>query len=94
MADAEAMGEAVTRPAMRFVPIKEFTQQDLQALHRVRERLITARTALMNEIRGWLSEYGIVLPQGVSKFRQGLFAMLAPKQAKLTALGRTIFQQL
>jgi transposase len=94
MADAEAIGEAVTRPTMRFVPIKEIAQQDLQSLHRVRERLIKARTALINEIRGLLSEYGIVLPQGVTKFRQGLLPMLEQEQAKLTALGRTIFRQL
>jgi transposase len=51
MADAEAGGEAVTRPTMRFVLIKELTQQDLQALHRVRERRVKARTALINKIR-------------------------------------------
>jgi transposase len=45
IADAEAVGEAITRPTMRFVPIKESAQQDFQALHRVRERLIKARTA-------------------------------------------------
>jgi transposase len=94
MADAEAIGEAVTRPTMRFVPIKAIAQQDLQALPRVRERLIKARTALINEIRGLRSEYGIVLPQGVTKFRQGLLPMLDQEQAKLTALGRTLFQQL
>ena len=56
MADAEAIAEAVTRPTMRFVPIKDLAQQDFQALHRVRERLMKARTALINEIRGLLSE--------------------------------------
>src|SRR5688500_5856909 len=90
MADAEAIGEAVTRPTMRFVPIKELTQQDLQALPRVRERLVKARTALINEIRGVLSEYGIILPQGVTKFRQVLLPMLEKEQAKLTTLGREI----
>jgi transposase len=94
MADAEAIGEAVTRPTMRFVPIKELAQQDFQALHRVRERLIKARTALINEIRGLLGEYGIVLPQGVTKFRQGLLPKLEQEQAKLTTLGRDLFQQL
>ena len=94
MADAEAIGEAVTRPTMRFVPIKELAQQDFQALHRVRERLMKARTALINEIRGLLSEYGIVLPQGVTKFRQGLLPTLEQEQGKLTALGRAIFEQL
>src|SRR5688572_16991170 len=66
--DAEAICAAVTRPTMRFVPIKQLEQQDLQALYRVRERLIKARTALANEIRGLLSKYGIVLPQGITKF--------------------------
>src|SRR5262249_18547824 len=68
--DAEAIAEAVTRPTMRFVPIKEIDQQDIQALHRVRERLISERTALINEVHGLLHEYGIVLPKGVAKFRQ------------------------
>jgi transposase len=52
MRDAEAIAEAVTRPTMRFVPIKDVAQQDSQALHRVRERLIGARTALINEVHG------------------------------------------
>lgn len=52
MADAEAMGEAVTRPTMRFVPINKRTQQDLQALHRVREGSVNAHTACIHEIRG------------------------------------------
>jgi transposase len=94
MADAEAMGEAVTRPTRRFVPVKELAQQDSQALHRVRERLVKARTALINERRGWLSEYGIVLPQGVTKFRQGLLPILEQEQGKLTARGRAIFEPL
>jgi transposase len=55
MADAEAMGEAVTRPAMRFVPIEELAPQDFQAMHRVRARLVNARTALITESRGWRS---------------------------------------
>jgi transposase len=54
--DAEAICEAVTRPTMRLVPIKRVEQQDLQALHRIRERLIKARTALVHEIRGLLNE--------------------------------------
>jgi len=60
--DAEAICEAVMRPTMRFVPMKQLEQQDIQALHRARARLIKARTALVIEIRGLLSEYGIVLP--------------------------------
>src|SRR4030095_14844233 len=71
--DAEAICEAVTRPTMRFVPIKEVEQQDLQAFHRTRARVVKARTALVNEIQGLLAEYGIVLPQSVTKFRHTLF---------------------
>ena len=74
--DAEAIAEAVTRPSMRFVPIKKVAQQDLQALHRVRERLMGARTALVNEIRGLLAEYGMVLPTGVNALRHALAAKL------------------
>ena len=92
--DAEAICEAVTRPTMRFVPIKRVEQQDLQALHRVRERLMKAHTALVNEIRGLLSEYGIVLPQSVAKFRALMVEKLAADQAKLTALSTEGFWHL
>src|SRR5688572_29615316 len=92
--DAEAICEAVTRPTMRFVPMKQLEQQDLQALHRVRERLVKARTALVNEIRGLLSEYGIVLPQGMSKFRTSVVRQLEAEQAKLTPLSTEIFRHL
>ncbi len=92
--DAEAICEAVTRPTMRFVPIKQVEQQDLQALHRVRERLVKARTALVNEIRGLLSEYGIVLPQGMRKFRTSVVRQLESEQAKLTPLSTEVFWHL
>jgi transposase len=54
--DAEAIAEAVTRPTMRFVPIKDVDQQDIHALHRGRERLIGARTALINAVHGLMHE--------------------------------------
>jgi transposase len=92
--DAEAICEAVTRPTMRFVPIKRVEQQDLQALHRIRERLIKARTALVNEIRGLLSEYGIILPQRLTKFRALIVEKLEADQAKLTALSTEVFRHL
>jgi transposase len=92
--DAEAICEAVTRPTMRFVPIKQPEQQDLQALHRVRERLIKARTALVNEMRGLLHEYGIILPQSMSKFRTSVVSKLQEEQCKLTALSTEMFWQL
>jgi transposase len=92
--DAEAICEAVTRPTMRFVPIKRVEQQDLQSLHRVRERLIKARTALVNEIRGLLSEYGMILPQGITKFRRLIVPTLEAGEAQLTPCSRELFRQL
>src|ERR1700758_2092634 len=62
--DAEAIAEAVTRPTMRFVPIKSDDQLDLQSLHRVRERWVVRRTAVINQIRGLLLERGITIRTG------------------------------
>ena len=66
VADAEAICEAVTRPTMRFVPIKGVDQQAVLSLHRARRGFVKARTAQANQIRGLLSEYGITMPQGIS----------------------------
>ena len=63
-ADAEAICEAVQRPKMRFVPVKSAAQLDLQALHRARDRLVTQRTGLINQIRAFLLERGIALRPG------------------------------
>src|SRR5271170_5621026 len=62
--DAEAIAEAVQRPSMRFVPIKSDDQLDLQSLHRVRERWVGRRTAVINQIRGMLLERGITVRKG------------------------------
>jgi transposase len=94
MRDAEAIAEAVPRSTMRFVPIKSVDQQDLQALHRVRERLMKARTALINETRGLLHEYGIIVPQGASTFRKHVLEKLANEATKLTPSSQELFQQL
>jgi transposase len=64
--DAEAICEAVTRPAMRFVPVKSKEQQSLLMLHRARELLIRQRTMLVNALRGHLAEFGIVTRQGIA----------------------------
>jgi hypothetical protein len=64
--DAEAIAEAVERPTMRFVPIKTDDQLDLQALHRVRDRWVARRTAVMNQMRGLLLERGIPIRRGPS----------------------------
>ena len=57
--DATAIGEAAQRPTMRFVAAKSLEQQDLLAVHRIRERLVAQQTAVCNQIRGLLAEYGI-----------------------------------
>jgi transposase len=64
-ADAEAICEAVARPNMRFVPIKDTEQQSVLALHTVRQGFVKARTAQANQIRGLLSEFGLIIPQGI-----------------------------
>jgi transposase len=92
--DAEAICEAVTRPTRRFVSSTRVEQQDLQALHRVRERLIKARTALGNEIRGLLSEDGMILPQRLAKFRAVIVDTRHEEQAKLTTLSAEVFWHL
>jgi transposase len=91
-ADAEAIFEAASRPTMRFVPVKTTEQQDVQLLHRARERLIHHRTSLINHTRGLLAEYRIVLPQGPWRFEAQAPDAIA--QAKLSELAREIFADL
>jgi transposase len=82
--DAEAVAEAVQRPTMRFVPIKTIEQLDLQALHRVRSRLISQRTGAINQIRAFLLERGIAVRQGLRFLRQVLPEVLAKRTDVLT----------
>jgi len=79
---------------MRLVPIKDVAQQDIHALHRVRERLIGERTALVNEVHGLMHEYGIVMPKGVAKFRQAVVGKLEAEKDKLTPLSQEMFWKL
>lgn len=79
-ADAEAICEAVSRQNIRFVPIKTISQQDMLSIHRVRARLVKNRTALANEIRGLLLEFGIIIPQGINKILDKLTDVLDSKQ--------------
>lgn len=74
--DAEAIAEAVQRPTMRFVPIKSREQLDLQALHRVRQRLVGERTALINQMRGFILEHGVTVRQGPAALKQALAHLL------------------
>jgi transposase len=71
-ADAEAICEAVTRPHMRFVPVKTVPSQAILAVHRARAGFVKARTAQANQIRGLLGEFGIVIPQGISNIGKRL----------------------
>lgn len=89
--DAEGICEAVSRPNMRFVPIKQVEQQDIQALHRVRSQLIKQRTALANQIRGLLAEYGIIIPKGINHVSSRLPIILENTENELTTLAREIF---
>lgn len=89
--DAEAICEAVSRPTMRFVSIKTVDQQDMQTIHRVRDRLVKARTALVNEVRGLLAEYGIVITYtGVPATRRGLLEAIEDAENGLTIKMREI----
>ncbi len=92
--DAEAICEAATRPHMRFVPQKTVEQQDMQCLHRVRSRLVSSRTQLINQIRGLLAEYGIILAQHPGQVRRGLPTVLEDAENQLTGFGRELFRTL
>lgn len=92
--DAEAIAEAVRRPNMRFVPIKSVEQQDIQNFHRQRERIKKARTALVNQVRGLLAEYGVVVNKGVAAVRKKLPEILEDAENGLTVLSRELFAEL
>jgi len=82
--DAEAIAEAVLRPTMRFVPLKSREQLDLQALHRVRQRLVGERTAVINQIRGFILEHGITVRSGPPALRRVLPEILANQHGVLS----------
>jgi transposase len=88
-ADAEAIAEAVQRPQMRFVPIKSAAQLDLQALHRARDRLIAQRTGLINQIRAFLLERGVVVRQGRLALAKALPELLEA-QSELSPMIRAL----
>jgi transposase len=92
--DAEAIAEAVQRPRMRFVPIKSEEQLDLQALHRVRERWVMRRTAVVNQIRSLLLERGFTLPKGRSHVEEALPRILEDAELPLSGSFRLLLAQL
>ena len=92
--DAEAIAEAVQRPRMRFVPIKTEEQLDLQALHRVRERWVMRRTAVVNQIRSLLLERGLTLAKGRRHLEGLLPRILEDAELKLSGMFRALLAQL
>ena len=93
-ADAEAICEAVTRPTMRFVPIKNGEQQAVLAVHRARQGFVKARTAQANQIRGLLAEYGIAIPQGISHLATSLPDILEDGENGLPGVFRQLIDRL
>ncbi|MCP4284002.1 MAG: IS110 family transposase [Gammaproteobacteria bacterium] len=91
--DALAISEAVIRPQMRFVEIKTEAQQDVQALHRLRERRLQERTALCNQLRGLLAEYGLILPRGINVVRRRLPELLEDGENGLSGFFRRLLAQ-
>ena len=91
--DAQAICEAVSRPNKRTVAVKSVEQQDVQLLHKVRQGLVKQRTALANQVRGLLSERGIVIPQGLKQVRTQLPLILEDAENGLTVLSREVFAE-
>ncbi len=91
--DAQAIAEAAQRPTMRFVPIKTLAQQDIQNVHRQRERIKKERTALVNQIRGLLAEYGIVINKSITAVRRALPIILDDTGNELSVLARAFFAE-
>ena len=75
----------MSRPSIRFVAVKSVAPQDVQAVHRVRQQLVKARTAPVNQVRGLLAEYGIVISQGVAQLRRALPEILEDPDNGLSA---------
>jgi len=93
-ADAEAICEAVSRPTMRFVPVKSIEQQSVLALHRVRQGFVKARTAQANQIRGLLGEYGLIVPQGIGHIASRVPELLEDASSELPGSFRQLIDRL
>ncbi len=92
--DAEAICEAASRPSMRFVAVKSAAQQDVQAVHRVRQQLVKTRTALVNQVRGLLAEHGIVIAQGIAHLRRALPLILEDCDNGLSGVMRELLGEI
>ena len=94
MADAEAICEAVSRPNMRFVAMKSVEQQAILSVHRARQGFVRARTAQANQIRGLLSEFGIVIPQGIGAIAKRVPEILEDGENGLPGTMRNLIERL
>ena len=92
--DAEAICEAVTRPTMRFVPVKSRAQLDVQAVHRVRQQVVRERAALANQLRGFLAEHGIVIRKGFAVVKHALPDIIEDSDNGLSGLMRELMRDL
>jgi transposase len=92
--DAEAIAEAVQRPTMRFVPVKNESQLDLQSLHRVRDRWIGRKTAVINQLRGFLLEHGITVAAGPAHLKRQLPSIVEDAENLLSPRMRTLLLEL
>lgn len=86
--------EAVARPNMRFVPIKNIEQQSVLALHRVRQGFVKARTAQANQIRGLLAEFGLIIPQGIGYIATRVPELIKDASNELPGAFRLLVQRL
>src|SRR6195256_2135846 len=93
-ADAEEICEAVGRPNMRFVPIKNAEQQAVLALHRARQGFVKARTAQGNQIRGLLAEFGLIVPQGIAHIASRVPELIEDATNELPGSFRLLVQRL
>jgi transposase len=92
--DAAGICEAMSRPHMRFVEVKTVEQQDMALLHRIRSRAVRDRSALVNQVRGLLAEYGIAISKGISQVRNRLPDILEDGDNELSGYGRELFHSL
>ena len=92
--DAEAICEAVGRPTMRFVPPKSADQLAVQAVHRIRRRLVTDRVKLANQIRGLLSEHGVVIARDITRLRRSLAVIVGSSDDGLSDLVCALISEL
>jgi transposase len=88
--DAEAICEAVSRPAMHFVPVKSDEQQAILCLHRIRQQVVAERTAQINQIRGLLSEFGLIMPKGRYAAQHSIPDLLEDAENGLPSLARRL----